>query len=56
VSDQLLQRIGELLSERARSTWEVDFLESLEAQVKAGKALSVKQMATLEEIERDDEE
>lgn len=52
MNDALRQRIDDLLDRADHySTWEIDFLESLQGQVKAGKELSQRQMDKLEEIE-----
>jgi len=50
-NDPLLQRINDLLESDSLSSWETDFLESLQLQARAGKILSERQMDKLEELE-----
>jgi len=54
----ILRRVERLFDEandeeRVLSTWELDFLESLQEQLQAGKAATEKQIAKLSEIEED---
>jgi hypothetical protein len=51
MTPQLLQRITDLLDSDALSSWETDFLESLQEQVKAGRTLSSRQIDKLDEME-----
>ena len=48
----LLQRVQDLLRRSSSlSSWEVDFLESLETQIQASRKLSDRQVEKLEQIE-----
>ena len=51
MNDVLLQRISDLLDADNLSTWETDFLESIQIQARSGKDLTDRQMDKLEEIE-----
>lgn len=51
MNDELLQRIDDLLSDATLSSWESDFLESIQLRAKSGKPLSQAQMDKLEQIE-----
>lgn len=51
MGDALLQRINDLLDADDLSSWEVDFLESLQVQARSGKELSERQTDKLVEIE-----
>ena len=51
MNDVLIQRIDDLMNRGDLTTWEIDFLESVQVAVRAGKELTEKQGDVLDTLE-----